>query len=263
MNFSESLIYSKYIRKLSRDHFKLWKGKRNKIEIELRRVCWTCIVLHLHNDRQKYLIYRKVFYQAHFGFSWVRFPWGDFSCRSWEMLPNLETWISFGNFSNDLKARKQSAINNHNGNWNLVEYHSSGNMKWMVLSGRRGLEEKERTEVTLINSWCNLLLNAVTAQVVNENQSVEKKEAQAILMLELPTRWQFGTFTSQAVDTILSNNTSTSFPDSTKWEDPGKEDGNNSSDLFPWSLGQVMPKGGTHVLPISKWLMSLSACFFH
>lgn len=91
----------------------------------------------------------------------------------------------------------------------------------------------------------------------------KKKEAQAILMLELPTRWQFGTFTSQAVDTILSNNTSTSFPDSTKWEDPGKEDGNNSSDLFPWSLGQVMPKGGTHVLPISKWLMSLSACFFH
>ena len=44
----------------------------------------------------------------------------------------------------------------------------------------------------------------------------KKKEAQAILMLELPTRWQFGTFTSQAVDTILSNNTSTSFPDSTK-----------------------------------------------
>ena len=32
------------------------------------------------------------------------------------MLPNLETWISFGNFSNDLKARKQSTINNHNGN---------------------------------------------------------------------------------------------------------------------------------------------------
>lgn len=176
MNFSESLIYSKYIRKLSRDHFKLWKGKRNKTAIELRRVCWTCIVLHLHNERQKYRIYRKVFYQAHFGFSWVRFPWGDFSCRSWEMLPNLETWISFGNFSNDLKARKQSAINNHNGNWNLIEYHSSGNMKWMVLSGRRGLEEKERTWVTLISSWCNLLLNAVTAQVVNENQSVEKKK---------------------------------------------------------------------------------------
>ena len=33
------------------------------------------------------------------------------------MLPNLKTWISFGNFSNDLKARKQSAINNNKEIW--------------------------------------------------------------------------------------------------------------------------------------------------